>query len=47
MAASYLPAEWSAQDAVLLTWPHANADWADQLAAAETVFFAIAAAILP
>ncbi len=26
-----LPAEWEPQDAVMLTWPHANTDWAPTL----------------
>jgi agmatine deiminase len=40
-----LPAEWSPQDAVMLTWPYADSDWRDELAAVEPVFVAIAAAI--
>ncbi len=28
---SRLPAEWEAQDAVLLAWPHRNSDWVDIL----------------
>lgn len=41
-----LPPEWAPQDAVLLTWPHADTDWAQDLAAVETVFFQLAGAIL-
>lgn len=40
-----LPAEWEPQDAVLLTWPHANTDWAYVLEQAEKVFGDIEAAI--
>lgn len=40
------PAEWEAQSAVLLTWPHADTDWAPNLAAAETTFATIARAVL-
>ncbi|WP_369601866.1 agmatine deiminase family protein [Hahella sp. SMD15-11] len=32
------PAEWARQDAVMLTWPHRNTDWADILQAAEDNF---------
>jgi len=48
MTASALrfPAEWEAQSAVLLTWPHAETDWAPNLAAAETTFATIARAVL-
>ena len=41
-----LPPEWAPQDAVLLTWPHAATDWADDLDAVETVFFQLAGTIL-
>jgi agmatine deiminase len=37
-----LPAEWERQDGVLLTWPHAQSDWASTLAQVEPVFVAIA-----
>lgn len=40
-----LPAEWEAQDGVLLTWPHDGGDWAPMLDRVEPVFVAIAAAI--
>jgi len=40
-----LPAEWTTQDAVLLTWPHPATDWADTLAEVEAVFLQLAAAI--
>ena len=36
------PAEWEAQCAVMLTWPHRNSDWQVGLAAAEAVFLQIA-----
>ncbi len=41
-----LPPEWARQDAVLLTWPHAGTDWADDLAAVEAVFIQLAGTIL-
>lgn len=40
-----LPAEWAPQNAVMLTWPHADTDWAQNLAEAESVFIEIAQAI--
>lgn len=40
-----LPAEWEEQDGVLLSWPHADSDWSDDLDQVEPVFAAIAAAI--
>ncbi|MFN6971306.1 MAG: agmatine deiminase family protein, partial [Rheinheimera sp.] len=40
-----LPAEWAAQDAVLLTWPHPETEWAEHLSEVENVFFQLAAAI--
>ena len=40
-----LPAEWAPQSAVMLTWPHANTDWAENLAEAESVFINIARVI--
>jgi len=39
------PAEWEPQDAVLLTWPHDQSDWAANLAATEASFVAIARAV--
>ncbi len=42
-----LPAEWVPQSAVMLTWPHADTDWAMNLAEAESVFFDIARAVSP
>lgn len=33
-----LPAEWEAQDGVLLAWPHADSDWQDCLDQVEPVF---------
>lgn len=41
-----LPPEWAPQDAVLLTWPHAGTDWADDLDAVELVFVQLATTIL-
>lgn len=40
-----LPAEWEEQDGVLISWPHADSDWCDDLDQVEPVFAAIAAAI--
>lgn len=40
-----LPAEWERQRAVMLTWPHPDTDWYDNLAKAEPVFIALATAI--
>ena len=44
-AAATLPAEWSLQSGVMLTWPHAEGDWTPLLATVEPVFATIAAAI--
>jgi agmatine deiminase len=43
--ATVLPAEWAPQDAILLTWPHAESDWRPWLAQADHTFAALAAAI--
>ncbi|WP_431636981.1 agmatine deiminase family protein [Dyella sp. KULCS107] len=40
-----LPAEWEPQAAVLIAWPHADTDWAERLAAVETTYAALAAAV--
>jgi len=40
-----LPAEWEPQTGVMLTWPHAQTDWADHLEDVYPVFAAIGAAI--
>lgn len=40
-----LPAEWEAQDGVLLAWPHAGTDWVERLAPAQACLAAIAAVI--
>ncbi|GEM_PF-206585 len=42
MTAVRLPAEWEPQHAILLTWPHAHTDWAEQLTATEQVYLEIA-----
>lgn len=34
--------EWAEQDAVMLTWPHKNTDWAENLAHVEPVYVALA-----
>ncbi|MBK5967712.1 MULTISPECIES: agmatine deiminase family protein [Thiorhodovibrio] len=36
-----LPAEWDAQSALMLTWPHLDTDWGDQIEAVEAVYIAI------
>lgn len=40
-----LPAEWARQDAILLTWPHADSDWRPWLDQADHTFAVLAAAI--
>ncbi|GAB2582683.1 agmatine deiminase family protein [Dyella jejuensis] len=40
-----LPAEWEPQAAVLIAWPHAGTDWAERLAAVESTYVALAAAV--
>jgi agmatine/peptidylarginine deiminase len=40
-----LPAEWEPQAGVMLTWPHADSDWADTLDQVEPVFLNLAEAI--
>lgn len=40
-----LPAEWEAQSAVLLAWPHAGTDWAERLAEVESTYVALVTAI--
>ena len=37
-----LPAEWEHQSAILLTWPHNNTDWQENIEQVETVFIDIA-----
>jgi agmatine/peptidylarginine deiminase len=44
-ASVFLPPEWAAQSAVMLTWPRRDGDFANRFAAVEHNFFAIAAAI--
>lgn len=41
----YLPAEWEKQDAIQLTWPHANTDWSPYLKEITDTFFQLAKAI--
>jgi len=38
---SRLPAEWEVQDGVMMTWPHANTDWAPTLKEVQQVFVEI------
>ncbi|MBK5963203.1 agmatine deiminase [Thiocystis minor] len=40
-----LPAEWEPQSGVMLTWPHADTDWADRLEQVETLYAELAAMI--
>lgn len=42
----YLPPEWAAQSAIMLTWPHDETDWAADLEAVEKVFVEIAKAVV-
>lgn len=39
------PAEWEAQDAILLAWPHGDTDWAANLADVQTSYIALLSAI--
>lgn len=41
----HLPAEWHPQDAILITWPHPESDWAENLDAAESVYFDLLGAL--
>ena len=40
-----LPAEWEKQDSILMSFPHAKSDWADDLQSAISVFVRIASSI--
>lgn len=40
-----LPAEWEAQAAILIAWPHAATDWAERLAQVEHTYIELVAAI--
>lgn len=40
-----LPPEWAPQSGVMLTWPHAQGDWAPRLAQVEPVFVTLARVI--
>ncbi|MBX3688913.1 agmatine deiminase family protein [Dokdonella sp.] len=44
-AAWRLPAEWEAQAAVLIAWPHADTDWGPRLPRIERAYAGLAAAI--
>ena len=44
--ALYLPAEWQAQSAVVIAWPHAGTDWAERLAEVESTYLALVRAIV-
>ncbi|WP_428622486.1 agmatine deiminase family protein [Sedimenticola sp.] len=42
MTSEYLlPAEWAAQSAIMLTWPHRETDWAEYLAEVDRVYLDI------
>ena len=43
--APHLPAEWTLQSGIQLTWPHANTDWAYMLEEVQQCFIAIASEI--
>jgi agmatine deiminase len=45
MATRRLPAEWEPQDAVQLTWPHADSDWREQLPEVEALYEELVAAL--
>jgi agmatine/peptidylarginine deiminase len=45
--AGVLPAEWSAQDGVLLAWPHAGTDWASNLAEVRECYRLLVGALQP
>ncbi len=45
MPSRILPAEWAPQSGVILTWPHAQSDWAANLEAVEQVYLELAQAI--
>jgi agmatine deiminase len=40
-----LPAEWERQDSILMSFPHVNSDWADDLQSAISVFVRMASSI--
>lgn len=40
-----LPAEWARQDAILITWPHSDSAWQDQLDDVEQTYFDLVASI--
>ena len=40
-----MPAEWEPQDSILMVFPHAKTDWADDLKRAQSVFLRIASSI--
>ncbi len=42
----YLPPEWADQSGVMLTWPHDQGDWGDDLATIEQVFVGLTSAIV-
>ena len=40
------PAEWEPQDAILLAWPHAGTDWAEQTPTVEAAYIGLVASIV-
>lgn len=42
----HLPPEWHPQDAIMLTWPHADTDWGPYLKEVEPVYIEIARQVL-
>lgn len=38
----YLPPEWAPQSGMMLTWPHADSDWVEDLGATEAVYITLA-----
>lgn len=42
-----LPAEWEAQDAILLTWPHAQSDWLPYLEEVQSLYEQLITCLLP
>jgi len=45
MSERHLPAEWSPQDGIMLTWPHSHGDWAPWLTQVDQVYRQIVKAV--
>jgi len=41
-----LPAEWAVQSAIMLTWPHGETDWAEDLESVDQVYLAISRQVI-